>query len=53
MILQNDRIFGLVLFKKGVTDQGVGPAWQRQLGGGAGKGLLVLLKIIEQDQELA
>ena len=30
MILQRGRIFGLVLFKRRVTDQGVGPAWQRQ-----------------------
>ena len=36
MILQRGRIFGLVLFKIRVTDQGVGPAWQRQSGAGAG-----------------
>ena len=53
MILQRGRIFGLVLFKRRVTDQGVGPAWQRQSGAGAGEGFLVLFKIIEQDQELA
>ena len=50
MILQRGRIFGLVLFKRRVTDQGVRPAWQRQLGAGAGEGFLVLFKIIEQDQ---
>ena len=53
MILQRGRIFELVLFKRRVTDQGVGPARQRQSGAGAGEGFLVLFKIIEQDQELA
>ena len=53
MILQRGRILGLVLFKRRVTDQGVGPAWQRQSGAGAGEGFLVLFKIIEQDHELA
>ena len=45
------RIFGLVLFKRRVTDQKVGPAGQRESGAGAGKIFLVLLRIIEQDQE--
>ena len=53
IILQRGRIFGLVLFKRRVPDQGVGPAWQRQSGAGAGEGFLVLFKIIKQDQELA
>ena len=53
MILQRGRIFGLVLFKRRVTDQRVGPALQRQSGAGAGEGFLLLFKIIEQDQELA
>ena len=47
------QLFGLVLFKRKVIDQGVGPAWQRQSGAGAGEGFLVLFKIIEQYQELA
>ena len=45
--------FGLYLFKRRVTAQEVGSAWQRQLGAGAGEEFWVLLKIIEQDQELA
>ena len=53
MIVQRGRIFRLVLFKRRETDQGVGPAWQRQSGAGAGEGILVLFKIIEQYQELA
>ena len=53
MILQRGRIFGLVLFKSRVTDQGVRPAWERQSGAGAGEGFLVLFKIIEPNQELA
>ena len=52
MTLQRGRIFGLVLFKRRVTDQEVGPAGQRESGAGAGKRFLVLLRIIEQDQEL-
>ena len=36
MTLQRGRIFGLVLFKRRITDQGVGPAWQRQSGARAG-----------------
>ena len=36
MTLQRSRIFGLVLFKKRITDQGVRPAWQRQSGERAG-----------------
>ena len=43
----------MILFKRRVTDQVVGPAWQRQSGAGAGEGFLVLFKIIEQDQEHA
>ena len=53
MILQSGRIFGLVLFKRRVTNQGVGPAWQRRWGAGAREVFLVLFKIIEQYQELA
>ena len=52
MTLQRGNIFGLVLFKRRVTDQEVGPAGQRQSGAGAGKRFLVLFRIIEQDQEL-
>ena len=53
MTLQRGRIFGLVLLKRGVTDQGVRPAGQGQSGAVAGKIFLVLFRIIEQDQELA
>ena len=53
MTLQRGRIFGLVLFKRKVTDQGVKPAGQRQLGAGAGERFLVLFRIIKQDRELA
>ena len=35
--LQRSRIFGLVLFMRVVTDQEGRPAWQRQLGAGAGR----------------
>ena len=49
MTLQRGRIFGLVLFKKRVTDQGVVPPGQRQSGAGAGKRFPVLFRIIEQD----
>ena len=52
MILQKGRIFGLVLFKRRVTDQEVELAGQRQSGAGAGKRFIVLFRIIEQDQEL-
>ena len=52
MTLQRGRIFGLVLFKRRVTDQGVGPAGQRQLVAGAGERFLVLFRMIKQDQEL-
>ena len=52
MILQRGKIFRLVLFKRRVTDQEVGPAGQRESGAGAGKRFLVLFRIIEQDQEL-
>ena len=52
MTLQRDRIVGLVLFKRRVTNQGVRPAGQRQLGAGAGKRFLVLFRIFKQDQEL-
>ena len=51
--LQRGRIFGLVLFKLRVTDQEVGPAGQRQSRAGAGRRFPVLVRIIEQDQELA
>ena len=50
--LQRGKIFGLVLFKIGVTDQEGRPAGQRQSGAGTGKGFQVLFRIIEQDQEL-
>ena len=50
--LQRGRIFGMVLFKRRVTDQEVRPAGQRQSGAGAGKIFLVLFRIIEEDQEL-
>ena len=49
MILQRGRIFRLVLFKRRVTDQEGRPAGQRQLGAGAGKILVVLFKIFEQN----
>ena len=52
MTLQRGRIFGLVLFKRKVTDQEGRPAGQRQSGAGAGRIFLVLFRIIEQDQEL-
>ena len=52
MTLQRGRIFGLVLLKRRVNDQEVGPAGQRQSGVGARKRFLVLFKIVEQDQEL-
>ena len=52
MTLQRGRIFGMVLFKRRVTDQEVGPAGQRHLGTGAGKIFLVLFQIIEQDHDL-
>ena len=52
MTLKRGMIFGLVLFKRGVTDQEVGPAGQRQSGAGAGKRFSVLIRITEQDQEL-
>ena len=53
MTFKRGRIFGLVLFKRKVCDQGVGPAGQRQSGAGAVKIFLVLFRIIEHDQELA
>ena len=43
----------MVLFKRRVSDQGVGPAGQRQLGAGAGERFLGLIRIIKQDQEPA
>ena len=46
MSLQRGRIFGLVLFKRKVIDQDVGPAGRRQSGAGVGKRFLVLLGII-------
>ena len=52
MILQREGIFGLVLFMRRVTDQGVGPAGQGQSGAGAGEICLVLFRIVELDQEL-
>ena len=52
MTLQRGRIFGLVLFKRKITDQEGGPDGQRQSGAGPGRIFLVLFRIIEQDQEL-
>ena len=37
--------------EKSITDQGVGPARQRQLGAGAGERFL--FRMIKQDQDLA
>ena len=37
MTLQRSRIFRMVLFKMRITDQGVGPAWQRQSWARAGR----------------
>ena len=53
MTLQKSKIFRLVLFKRRITEQVVGPDWQRQSGARAGRVFLVLFKIIEQDQEQA
>ena len=50
--LQRGKIFGLVLFKVGVTDQEGRPARQRQSGAEAGKRFLVLFRITEEDKEL-
>ena len=50
MTLQRGRIFGLVLFERRVCHQEVG---KKQSGAGGGERLLVLVRIIEQDQELA
>ena len=52
MTLQRSRIVRIVLFKIGITDQGVGPAWQRQSGARAERDTLVLFGLIEEDQEL-
>ena len=52
MTLQKGRIFGLLLFKRRLTDQGVRPTGQRQLGAGGGERFLILFRIIEQDQEM-
>ena len=52
MTLRRGRIFGLVLFKRRVTDQEVWLAGHRQSGAGAGKRFLVLFRIIKQDGEL-
>ena len=35
--LQKSKIFGMVLFMRGVTDHEGRPAWQRQSGAGAGR----------------
>ena len=43
---------GLVLLKRRITDQDVGPAEQRQPEAGAIKGILVLFRMIQQDQEV-
>ena len=50
--LQRERLFLLVLFKKGVPDQKGRPAGHIKLGAGAVKRFLVLFRIIEQDKEL-
>ena len=42
----------MALFKRRVSDQGVGPAGQRQSGAGAGKRFLVRFRIIVQDLKL-
>ena len=52
MTLQRGSIFGLVLFKRKITDQERRPAGQRQTEAGAGRIFLVLFRIIGQDQEL-
>ena len=52
LTLQRGKLFGMVLFKRRVTDQEVGPARQRQSVAGAGKRHLVLFIVTEQDQEL-
>ena len=49
MNLQRCMIFVLVLCKRRVTDQEVGPAGQRQLGAGGGQIFLVLFRMIEQE----
>ena len=41
MTLQRGRKFGMVLFKRRVTDQGVGLAWQREQRAGAGQNIFV------------
>ena len=43
---------GLVLFMRRLIDQEGRPAWQRQLGEGAGKIFLVLFRIIRQNKAL-
>ena len=43
----------LGLSKRRVSDQGVGPDRQRQLGAGIGERFLVLFRVIEQNRELA
>ena len=52
MTLKRGRLFGLVLFKRRVSDQGVGPAGQKQSGAGAGEKYRVLFRIIKQDNKL-
>ena len=52
LTLQRGRLLGMVLFKRRVTGQEVGPAGQRQSGAGAGKIHLVLFRVTEQDREL-
>ena len=46
------RIFKKVPKKMRITDQGVGPAWQRQSGARRDKDSPVLYGLSEQDQEL-
>ena len=53
MNLQRGKIFGLFMFKRRVSDQGVGPAGQKYSGAGSGERFQVPFKIIEQDQVLA
>ena len=52
MNLQKTRIFRMVPLKIIKTDQGVGPAWQRQYGAKRDRDSLVLLGLSEWDQEL-
>ena len=52
MTLQRGQIFGLVLFREQSLSPGK-KVGKKQSGAGGGERLLVLFRIIEQDQELA